>query len=117
MIKVIVAGSRHFTNYGLLRKKLDFYLRKCKRIEIVSGTAKGSDSLGERYAITNSLSLKRFPAKWNKHGKKAGYIRNRQMARYADACIIFWDGKSSGSKHMIEVAKQYNLQTRSEERV
>ena len=62
MNKVIVAGTRYFTNYGLMCKKLDTLLCKLKDIEIVSGTASGADSLGEKYAKEHNLFLKQFPA-------------------------------------------------------
>ncbi len=59
--------------------------------------------------IKNNIKIIEFPADWEKFGKKAGYIRNEEMAKYSDSCIVFWDGKSKGTKHMIELAKKYNL--------
>lgn len=112
MFKVIVAGSRTFNDYGLLKEKLDYYLSNYKNVEIVSGTAKGADQYGERYAKEKGFSIKKFPAQWDKYGKKAGYLRNKQMAEYADALVAFWDGKSKGTKIMIDLAKQYGLQIR-----
>ena len=112
MYKVIIAGSREFQDYQLMKSKLDFYLSQKSDIEIVSGTAYGADALGEYYANVHKLPIKRFPADWNKYGKSAGYKRNKQMAEYADACIVFWNGKSKGTKLMIELAKQYNLALR-----
>ena len=78
-------------------------------IEIVSGAANGADKLGEKYASEKEYSIKQFPADWNKYGKSAGYKRNEEMARYADALIAFWDGESKGTKHMIDLANKYNL--------
>ena len=119
MIKVIIAGSREFDNYDLLAKKVDFFLQnkinKTKlysNIEIVSGTAKGADTLGEKYAKERGFALKQFPADWELYGKRAGYVRNKQMRDYADICIVFWDGKSRGSKHMIDLAKETNMPVR-----
>lgn len=109
MIKTIVAGSRNFDDYELLKYYLDKALKKGLELEIVSGTAKGADKLGERYAEENDLPLKKFPAKWDELGKKAGYVRNEEMAQYADACIVFWDGSSKGTKHMIDLAEKYEL--------
>lgn len=109
MFKVVVAGSRNFNNYNLLKEKLDFLLQNKKNIEIVSGTARGADTLGERYAKERGYSLKRFPANWEKHGRKAGYIRNKEMRDYADAVVVFWDGESRGTKHMIDLSKEKNL--------
>jgi hypothetical protein len=107
-MKVIIAGGREFNDYNMLCKQCDFLLQSQKEIEIVSGTARGADQLGERYAKDRGYPIKQFPADWNK-GKSAGYIRNEEMAKYADALIAFWDGKSKGTGHMINLAKQYNL--------
>jgi len=78
----------------------------------VSGTARGADQLGERYAKERGYFIQRFPADWNAYGKAAGYIRNRKMAEYADALIAFWDGKSRGTLNMISLAKECGLQIR-----
>jgi hypothetical protein len=110
--KVIVAGGRLFNNYSLLKEKLDNLLSNKINIEIVSGMAKGADKLGERYAKEKNLGLKYFPAQWDKIGNTAGYVRNIEMAEYADACVCFWDGKSFGTRHMIETAKKHNLKLR-----
>jgi hypothetical protein len=116
MIKVIIAGTRNFDNYELLKQKMDKILagrvRNNEEIIIVSGTARGADKLGERYARERGYKIKRFPADWDKNGKRAGYIRNEQMAKYADACVCFWDEQSKGTKHMIDLAKQYKLALR-----
>lgn len=112
-MKVIIAGSRSFTDYKTLTDHCDHLLSNQSDIEIVSGTANGADKLGERYAEEKGYPVKKFAANWNELGKKAGYIRNEQMAQYADALIAFWDGKSKGTKHMIELAKKYNLPTRT----
>lgn len=105
-MKTIIAGSRNFNDYGLL----EAICNDCGNIsEIVSGTAKGADSLGERYGKEYKIPIKRFPADWNKFGKKAGYLRNKKMAEYADACIVFWDGESKGTKLMIDLAHRNSL--------
>ena len=78
-------------------------------IEIVSGCSKGADKLGERYAQNKNISIKHFPAKWNLYGKKAGFLRNEEMAKYATHAIIFWDQQSKGSKLMIDLCETYNL--------
>lgn len=109
--KVIIAGSRSFNDYPLLKSKVDEFFHRLDRkdIEIVSGTARGADKLGERYAVEKGYKLTRFPAEWDKYGKSAGYRRNAEMAKYADACIVFWDGKSKGTLHMINLARKAGL--------
>ena len=113
--KVIIAGSRGFSNYKLLKEKCNKYLcekRKEYNIIIISGGARGADTLGEKYAQDEGFSLEKFPANWNKFGKSAGFRRNEQMAEVADALIAFWDGKSNGTKHMIEIMENKKLLVR-----
>ena len=109
MFRVIIAGGRTFKDYDRLCSVCDYMLQNQKEIEIVSGTAMGADKLGEKYAQEHGHKIARFPAKWDEHGKAAGFIRNEEMAKYADALIAFWDGRSKGSEHMINLAKKYNL--------
>tara|TARA_R110000822_G_scaffold74178_2_gene178330 strand:- start:6972 stop:7349 length:378 start_codon:yes stop_codon:yes gene_type:complete len=116
--RIIVAGSRGATSnetYRLLERKLNLLLvekAKTHTIEIVSGTANGADRLGERYAEDRNYNVSRFPADWNTHGKRAGYLRNEQMAEHADALVALWDGESRGTQHMINIANEKNLPTR-----
>lgn len=114
MIKLIVAGSRNFNNFTLLSSKLDFFLQRYSpsQIQIISGTAKGADSLGERFAIAKGYALKKVPAQWKVYGKSAGYRRNEEMAKIATHCVVFWDGQSKGTKHMIDLARKYQLKLR-----
>ena len=111
-MKVIIAGGRTFNDYDLLCQKCDKALSLQSEIEIVSGTANGADKLGERYAIEKGYPIKQFPADWDQFGKGAGYRRNEEMAKYADALIAFWDGKSKGTKHMIDLANRHKLKVK-----
>jgi hypothetical protein len=113
--KVIIAGSRGFSNYKLLREQCNKFLRekrKTNNIIIVSGHARGADTLGEKYAQDEGFALETYPAQWKKLGKQAGYRRNEQMAEVADALIAFWDGSSKGTKHMIDIMNEKNLLVR-----
>lgn len=107
--RVIIAGSRTFDNFEVLVERCDYFLRNLGEVTIVSGTARGADKLGEMYAEMREFPIKRFPADWDKYGKKAGHIRNEQMAQFAEYLILFWDGKSKGSANMLMNAKKYNL--------
>ena len=109
MIKVIIAGGRNFDDFNKLCQVCDEFLQDQNDIEIVSGAYKGADLLGERYAAERNYSLKQFPADWRRYGKSAGLKRNAEMAAYADALIAFWDGKSKGTKHMIDAANKLGL--------
>lgn len=113
--KVIIAGSRSFSNYKLLKRVCNKFLRnkrKTHNVIIVSGGARGADSLGEKYSDEEGFDLEVYPAQWDKYGKRAGFRRNEQMAEVADALIAFWDGKSHGTKHMIDIMNNKNLEVR-----
>jgi hypothetical protein len=109
-MKIIIAGSRTFTDYKKLSEVCDQFLQDQTDIEIVSGAYyKGADKLGEQYAKERGYKITQFPADWKKFGRAAGPKRNEQMANYADALIAFWDGKSKGTKHMVEFAISRDL--------
>lgn len=113
---MIIAGSRTFTDYRILKSKLDtifaLLVQKNSKIVIISGTANGADKLGERYANENEYKLIKIPADWDKFGASAGYIRNEEMAKISNACVVFRVNNSKGSSHMIDIANKYNLQLR-----
>ncbi|MGA9918755.1 MAG: SLOG family protein [Paraburkholderia sp.] len=111
--RVIVAGSRDFTNYRLLRAKLDYFTGGFTvQPAIVSGCARGADALGEQYAKRRSLEIVRFPAEWDCFGKSAGMLRNARMAWASSHLVAFWDGASPGTCNMIETAKAEGLAVR-----
>lgn len=112
--KVIVAGGRDFENYEFLSAKLDELFEKFsdfkkQQITIISGMAKGADTLAIRYADERNLTKVLFPANWKKYPLIAGFLRNEDMLSIATHLIAFWDGKSSGTKHMIEIAKKKGI--------
>ena len=109
MYKVIIAGTRDFSDYALLCSFADETLAGAEDVEIVSGGARGADALGEQYARERGYALKVFPADWKQWGAAAGPIRNGQMAAYADALIAFWDGKSAGTRDMIRKAEEKGI--------
>lgn len=113
-MKVIIAGGRDFTEINGFIRKCDSILSQLPRekVTIVSGMAKGADTLAVAYAKARGYRLKKFPANWEKYGKKAGWVRNTKMADYADALIAFWDGQSSGTKMMIDIAQEKELKIR-----
>lgn len=103
-MKVAVIGSRSFHNYEMLKNVLSKYHISL----IISGGAKGADSLAETYARENDIETLIFKPDWDKHGKSAGYIRNIDIIENSDLVIAFWDGKSKGTKHSIDLAKKGN---------
>lgn len=98
-MKLIIAGSRTvFASPEEIQGLVEHY--NIKPTEIVSGTAAGMDRCGEAYVKAANLKLAKFPADWDKFGKSAGHKRNAQMAEYADALLLIWDGQSKGSAGM-----------------
>ena len=113
-MRIAVVGSRTFTDYNYLVQKLDELIfgyeefRNVHEFEIVSGGARGADNLAELYAWFRHYPLKVFPADWNKHGRSAGYLRNKEIVNYSDIVVAFWDGQSKGTKHSINLAESQN---------
>jgi hypothetical protein len=108
-MKVIVAGSRDFVHYPTVAKAIE--LSGFTITELVSGHARGVDRLGEWWAKTRCIKVKEFAVSdedW-KRSRGAGVARNLEMARYADALIAVWDGKSTGTANMIEHARKLKL--------
>lgn len=118
-IRLIIAGTREFNRYDIVESKAASFVQELKEqskgctITIVFGGAKGADLLGERFAKEYGFKLMRFPADWKVYGKQAGPVRNRQMLNYAKeeqgALLAFWDGKSRGTKNMIDIAKDAGI--------
>lgn len=122
-MRIVIAGSRDFNDYYKLKEETLRIVKELKsegfntqreNVEIVSGTARGADQLGERFAKEFNLGLARFPANWDSYGKRAGYLRNAEMSKYAKqdkevgVLIAFWNG-SKGTKHMIDLATKDGL--------
>jgi hypothetical protein len=115
-MKIIVAGSREVTDYNIVRQAFihsGFWRQYRTDIEVISGTARGVDRLGEEFAERNGLRVHRFPADWDKYGKAAGHIRNKEMGKFAKAhdgrLLAIWDGNSLGTKQMIDFAIEIGL--------
>jgi hypothetical protein len=99
-MKVAVIGSRDFNDYEEVKQTLS----TIKITLLVSGGAKGADSLGERYAKEHNIETKIFLPDWEKYGKKAGFLRNTDIINEAELIIAFWDGQSKGTKDSIDKA-------------
>lgn len=106
-MRVIVAGSREVTDFTTVQAAITS--SGFQPTVILSGTAKGVDQLGEKYATLNNIKIERYPAQWDSFGKSAGYRRNIEMSENADALVAVWDGKSKGTKHMIDIANRNGL--------
>lgn len=120
-MRIIIAGSRDFTDYKAMKEKTLKIVKEMKsqgfdtsreNLEIISGNANGADKLGERFAKEFNLKVVQFIPDWDGLGKRAGYVRNGDMANYAKGdngvLIAFWNG-SKGTKHMIDLANKQEL--------
>jgi hypothetical protein len=104
-LKLIVFGGRDFDDYPLLDETLTALSNTIYHdvaISIVTGMAKGADALAVQFAKEHNIKLYEFPANWDKYGKRAGYLRNEEMAAFSNGLLAFWDGESKGTKHQIE---------------
>jgi hypothetical protein len=105
MSSVAVVGSRGFTDYPLLKRRLDDEIARWEIARIVSGGAQGADRLAARYARETGLELLELKPDW-KRGRGAGKIRNSDIVRRADWLIAFWDGESPGTLDTIQKARR-----------
>ena len=109
--RIVVAGSRTFDDYEIAKSVIADCLKTFEgehTFIFLSGSCKGADALGERYAKEQGYKTELYPADWARYGKGAGPKRNEEMAKNCDAVICFWDGQSRGTKSMIELAQTYN---------
>lgn len=104
--KLMVCGSRTITDEKLVFSKLDEYFALHKNLAILSGGARGVDSIGEKWANLHNVPIERFLPDWKKYGRRAGIIRNKQMVEAADYVMIFWNGTSKGTKSVIDFCQK-----------
>ena len=103
-IRLAVVGSRGFTDQDFVYRKLNDLLRLYTfpwEVQIISGGARGVDTLAKKYAVAMGNPYLEFPADWAKHGRAAGMIRNSEIIRQSDEVVAFWDGKSAGTRDSI----------------
>lgn len=105
-MKVAVIGSR-----GLRVDNLEKYLPK-ETTEIVSGGARGIDTCAREYAVRNNIKLTEFLPEYERYGRSAPLKRNLLIIDYADYVLAFWDGKSHGTKYVIDNCKKKNKPVR-----
>ncbi len=112
-MRLIIAGSRTFNDALLMKIKIASLLAKVNDgyppDAVISGQARGADSLGEEWAKLRGIKVVHYPANWDEYGKSAGYRRNEEMAKEATHLIAFHDGESRGTQHMIDIAERVGL--------
>ena len=101
-MKLAIIGSRGIKNIDLKE-----YITS-DVVEIVSGGAKGVDTIAKEFAKANGIVLVEFLPEYEKYGRGAPLVRNEQIVNYADKVLAFWDGKSKGTKYVIEYAEKTN---------
>jgi hypothetical protein len=105
-MKLAIVGSRTFNDFEYLEESIFNNLKVDYITEIVSGGAKGADTLAEIFAKKYELPITIFNADWNTFGKRAGFIRNETIIKNCDFLIAFWNGISKGTKHSINLARK-----------
>ena len=103
--KLLVAGGRDFSDETRLTTKLFDIAEEAgsaRSVSLVSGMARGADMLGYQFAQREGVLCYSFPADWDGLGKRAGFVRNKEMGDFCDGALIYWDGASKGTKHMID---------------
>jgi len=120
MLNIIIAGSRDFTDEKYLRSMVNEWARGCgmrnypEDMTVICGDARGADKLGAEWAEFHGIAVKHMPAKWRLPNgmtdRGAGHKRNAEMAAIGDILFAFWDGKSKGTKGMIDVALRKGLE-------
>jgi len=114
-MKILVCGSRDFSDFARLKATLCDLIDDMSQVVILSGCARGADSLGEKFAEENGIPVERFPADWNKFGRRAGFIRNKEMVDKADMTIAFHINHSRGTAHTIALSREKGILTHVEE--
>jgi len=111
-MRLIVAGGRDIGNVPLIRREMNRAWKDIGPFEVVSGMARGVDSIAADLAIDAGIIVNEFPADWDKFGKSAGYRRNEEMAQFGTHLLAFWDGESKGTGHMIDIAEREGVPVR-----
>jgi SLOG family YspA-like protein len=110
-MKVIIAGGRDFQNREMMDKVLwDMFAGRITEHTFLVGKARGADTVGEAAVRYCGCDVEEYPADWNQYGKRAGFIRNEEMAKAGNVLVAFWDGISKGTWDMIERALSHGLE-------
>ena len=107
-MKIGIVGGRGFNDYESLKKELSKFIEEnsISLNYIVSGGAKGADTLAEKFATEMDVEMIVFKPDFEKFGRGAALARNTQIIQKSDVVFAFWDGKSKGTEHSIMLAKR-----------
>jgi hypothetical protein len=104
--RVAIVGSRRYAAMDAVTRFIEGLKRKHPRAVVVSGAAAGVDRHAARVAWGNMLAVEEFPADWDRHGRRAGFLRNVAMIDTVDYVVAFWDHFSRGTAHSICIAHE-----------
>lgn len=108
MTKVIVCGDRNWTAAGIIDRELEALALEIPKLTIVEGCARGADTMAESWAYWYEVPIIHHPADWDRYGKAAGSIRNREMLNEGPVLVVAFHknlNKSRGTRHMVEIAR------------
>jgi hypothetical protein len=109
-MRVLVCGSRRWQDRDAIINRLADLTYRNPEVTIVHGNAGGADKIAHQEAQKLGFFVEPHPADWKQHGKRAGYLRNEEMVNLgADLCIAFWDGRSNGTRHTMDLARDHGI--------
>lgn len=118
MLKVLVTGSRDWTDARSIELEMFRALYESKTffgdaVLIHGACPTGADALADRYARATGMHVLRFPADWERHGKRAGFLRNAEMVETGpDICLAFIRNGSRGASMTADLAEKAGIETR-----
>lgn len=110
---LLIAGTRTITDREFVFEKLDYITDELDIDVVIEGEARGPDRLGREWAKSVGIPVVPFHAPWDMvPNKRGGFVRNWMQAQAATHAVVFWDGKSTGTKHMLDVLASHQIPTR-----
>lgn len=112
MFRLIIAGGRNIWDFDFIKEVFEYYTQNLGEWTLVCGMAPGVDTVSKDIAEAKDIPIDKHPADWDGLGKKAGPVRNEEMANVADGLLAIWDGTSPGTKDMIDRARNHGLKVK-----
>ena len=106
-MRILVCGGRDYTDFWKVDQVLDNYYSVIRLL--IHGAARGADSLAEEWAKDREVPYLGIPAKWKLYGKKAGYLRNKEMLTWHPNLVIAFPG-NKGTANMIKLAEEAGVE-------
>lgn len=103
---ILVCGGRHYSNFHRLCEELDYWLQKADTLEVITGGARGADTLAERWCALMGVAYRAFPANWDEHGRRAGPIRNSKMLDEKPDLVIACPGGRGTADMVVKATRR-----------